>query len=321
MFKHFKNWFIPHKGNRHHPYLLRTHGLALTIGLVLVSQLVFNLVTAHRFKVLGYATDINVSDLLAGTNQERAAAGIGNLHLSSRLNQAAIDKAKDMFKYDYWAHVNPTTGAEPWYWFGLEGYKYLAAGENLAMDFATSSGVVDGWMNSGPHRANMLNGSYEDVGFAVVNGTLEGEETTLVVALYGDPQVLSASVASTGPSSTATNSTLTQASTPKSAAKPAHKSTKPPAAAPAPVSAPNVATQYSIIAPLPLADTLPWGEMAAIWLLGAVMVVSIFKHTAVWRLHKNKRRGIWLRTHPLLQASLLAAAIITLVSSSFGVVK
>jgi hypothetical protein len=95
-------------------------------------------------------------------------------------------KATDMFAKDYWAHVSPD-GTTPWVWIRKAGYNYLYAGENLARGFDTSASVVNAWMNSPEHRANLLSSNYTDIGFAVQSGTLTGTETTLVVQEFGSP--------------------------------------------------------------------------------------------------------------------------------------
>jgi len=137
--------------------------------------------------ILGLATDINVESLLNLTNQKRAEDGLGPLNLDSQLSQAAAGKAQDMFSKDYWAHNSPD-GATPWVFIKGAGYNYLYAGENLAKNFSNSEGVVIAWMASPSHKANMVKPEYQDVGFAVVNGRLGGEETTLVVQMFGAKQ-------------------------------------------------------------------------------------------------------------------------------------
>jgi hypothetical protein len=67
------------------------------------------------------------------------------------------------------------------------GYQYEYAGENLAKNFLFSDGVVTAWMNSPTHRDNILKREYTEVGYAIVNGTLNGEQTTLVVQMFGKP--------------------------------------------------------------------------------------------------------------------------------------
>lgn len=134
--------------------------------------------------VLGFATDIQSKSLLDVTNEQRIANGLSVLRENAKLTKAAQDKAEDMYAKGYWAHFGPN-GETPWTFILSQDYDYEYAGENLAKNFMTSSAVVDAWMNSPTHRANILNGNYKDVGYAVVNGNLNGEDTTLVVQMFG----------------------------------------------------------------------------------------------------------------------------------------
>ncbi len=137
--------------------------------------------------ILGYATNISSQDLLVYTNNERAEYGLPSLTMNPALSKAAESKANDMFVYDYWAHTSPS-GKEPWDFIVASGYDYLYAGENLAVDFAESKSVVNAWDQSPSHKANLINDNYSEVGFAVVNGELEGRKTTLVVQMFGYPR-------------------------------------------------------------------------------------------------------------------------------------
>ena len=91
-----------------------------------------------------------------------------------------------MLAKNYWAHFAPD-GKTPWDFILNSGYQYEYAGENLAKNFLFSDGVVSAWMNSQTHRDNILKSNYTEVGYAIVNGTLNGEQTTLVVQLFGKP--------------------------------------------------------------------------------------------------------------------------------------
>ena len=168
---HFlKQIFIPRAHNSYRPHLIRRHGLAFALLLVLGAQITSGLSIGARPQVLGYATNVTVSGLLASTNAERAGAGKSSLAINSKLNTAAQGKANHMIAGNYWAHTSPD-GVTPWYWFDYAGYDYLTAGENLAYGFDSSNGVVTGWMNSPSHRDNMLNGKFEQVGFGIANGS------------------------------------------------------------------------------------------------------------------------------------------------------
>jgi hypothetical protein len=144
--------------------------------------------------VLGAQQTISANDLFSQTNVQRLQHQLPALTLDDRLSQAAFLKAKDMFRQQYWAHTAPD-GTTPWHWFGVVGYNYTYAGENLAKDFMSAGAVTAAWMASPDHRANILDKDYSQVGFAVVDGTLSGQPTTLVVALYGKPVTSLAGVA------------------------------------------------------------------------------------------------------------------------------
>jgi hypothetical protein len=133
---------------------------------------------------LGYASQISPAEIIRLTNEDRQAQGLAPVKLDSQLTAAALQKASDMFARNYWAHVSPT-GTQPWFFITQAGYTYRYAGENLARDFSDPQSVVQAWMNSPSHRENLLNSRYEDIGVAVVDGNLEGRETTLVVQMFG----------------------------------------------------------------------------------------------------------------------------------------
>lgn len=179
-----RHLLLPHHSNNHRPKLLHHKSLLVLVLLIFI----FSLTTFSLRKtvpgILGVATNITTSDLLTFTNQKRAEQGLSPLTLNNQLSAAAGAKAADMFSKNYWAHNSPD-GTTPWVFFQNVGYNYLYAGENLAKDFNDSDAVVAAWMTSPSHRENMLSGKYEEVGFAVVNGTLNGQETTLVVEHFG----------------------------------------------------------------------------------------------------------------------------------------
>ena len=192
-------------------------------------------------QVLSYAVEMSVGALLSGTNNARATNGLAPLTLDGSLNSSAQAKAQHMMDNDYWAHVAPD-GTQPWYFFSAAGYNYQTAGENLAYGFGTSQGVIDGWMGSPGHRANIL-GAYADVGFGIVNAPnyQSSGQQTIVVAHYG------VRVGGT-PSGTATPPPPAPAPTPAPAAAPA------PTATSAPVAEAEPTTQVEELVP---ADTKP----------------------------------------------------------------
>jgi hypothetical protein len=184
--KHLKHALVPHKGNHYRPHLVRLHGITAVLVVALLLQVVYGFASSGRLEVLGRVSNISVSDLLTDTNSERAISSLPSLRVNPELSQAAFLKAQDMFANNYWAHTSPS-GTTPWKWLGDAGYNYDVAGENLAKNYPTAAATVSAWMNSETHRANILNAKYQEVGFAVVDGMLEGRDTTLVVAYYGTP--------------------------------------------------------------------------------------------------------------------------------------
>lgn len=179
-----KHFFIPHHGNNHRAKALHIDVLTLYVLAFLVINIGLRMMTQRFPDVLGYATNIQVQELLRKTNEKRIEAGLPPLRLDQQLSQAAAKKAEDMFAKNYWAHVSPD-GKTPWDFILASGYKYTVAGENLAKNFQDSAGVVNAWMASPSHRDNILKKGYKDIGFAVMNGKLQGEETTLVVQMFG----------------------------------------------------------------------------------------------------------------------------------------
>ncbi len=197
---HAKRVFVPHKINGYRPHLIRVHGLIAVLIIAVLAQAAYSLSTVGNLQILGRTSDIQTVDLLNGTNEERREQNLGDLRINDQLSQAAFLKAQDMFENNYWAHTSPS-GVAPWKWFDDTGYNYSVAGENLAKNYPTADATVAAWMDSPTHRENILNDKFVDVGFAVVDGTLEGKATTLVVAYYGAPVTFVAVQGATVPAS------------------------------------------------------------------------------------------------------------------------
>jgi uncharacterized protein YkwD len=182
--------FTPHHTNNYRARILQPAGLIVLMALFVISQSSMKLFTYTTTLpggyVLGYASNINASQTVELSNLERSRHGLPPLNVSSSLNQAAIAKANHMFQNNYWAHIAPD-GTTPWVFIKSAGYAYTVAGENLARDFDSTDEMVRAWMSSPTHRDNILNEKYAEIGIGVVNGTLNGMETTLVVQMFGQP--------------------------------------------------------------------------------------------------------------------------------------
>lgn len=175
---------VPHESNNHRARLIHPTGLSLAIGCYVVLQLVLGSFSNRYPSILGYASNIAPEEIVRLTNLERKSKGLPEVRLDTNLSAAAAQKAADMVAHDYWAHVSPQ-GTQPWYFVTNSGYAYKYAGENLARDFADPDSVVRAWMNSPTHRENLLSSRYQDIGIAVIDGSLGGRETTLVVQMFG----------------------------------------------------------------------------------------------------------------------------------------
>ncbi len=100
-------------------------------------------------------------------NEQRAAYGLNPLTLSSKLSDVARLKSQDMHDNNYFSHTSPTYGS-PFDMMKTFGISYRTAGENIAKGYATPEAVVNAWMNSEGHRANILNANYTTIGVGYV---------------------------------------------------------------------------------------------------------------------------------------------------------
>lgn len=96
-------------------------------------------------------------------NKERKANGLSALSSDSQLAKLAQLKAEDMAKNGYFSHTSPTYGSA-FDMMKTYGVSYKTAGENIAKGQKTAASVMDGWMNSSGHRANILKSDYTKIG-------------------------------------------------------------------------------------------------------------------------------------------------------------
>lgn len=111
-----------------------------------------------------HAFEQKVSEL---TNEERVKNGLTPLQLDLPLSKVAREKSNDMLNKNYFDHQSPTYGS-PFDMMKQFGITYQSAGENIAMGQASPEEVVQAWMNSPGHRANILNDSFTHIGVGYV---------------------------------------------------------------------------------------------------------------------------------------------------------
>jgi uncharacterized protein YkwD len=128
--------------------------------------------------VPGATNDGTVSAaVLCLLNGERRDRGLGPLKMNAKLGKAANVQARDMVDREYFSHQNPE-GRNSTDRIRAAGYMSRGGrwtvGENLAWgvgELASARGLVNAWMNSPPHRANILRSAYREIGIAIAMGT------------------------------------------------------------------------------------------------------------------------------------------------------
>jgi uncharacterized protein YkwD len=183
MLAKLKQFFLPCKENKYRPKMLYSGFMFWSI-IFLTFLHIIPMAFFAGFPNNSAFADITKSAIISLTNQERVSTGINDLKENELLNQAAYQKALDMFKNGYFDHFSPT-GVSPWHWIEQSGYKYDYAGENLAIGFLEPEEVYKGWQNSFTHHQNLINQNYTDIGVAVVKGNYKGSQAVIVVQLFG----------------------------------------------------------------------------------------------------------------------------------------
>lgn len=103
------------------------------------------------------------SQVVSLVNKERSAEGLSSLSSDAQLAKLAQLKAEDMAKLGYFSHTSPTYGSA-FDMMKTYGVSYKTAGENIAKGQKTAESVMEGWMNSSGHRANILKSDYTKIG-------------------------------------------------------------------------------------------------------------------------------------------------------------
>lgn len=154
-----------------------------------ISKVSRQILTSSPLKIGGQENQVVLlrSKVIAETNLQRQKNGLPSLEENLKLNDAAFAKANDMFKNQYFEHVSPT-GTDPGELVQNFGYDYIVTGENLILgNFSNEEEVVQDWMNSPGHRANILNSRYSEIGVTMVKGIYEGRSVWIGVQEFGLP--------------------------------------------------------------------------------------------------------------------------------------
>jgi uncharacterized protein YkwD len=102
-------------------------------------------------------------------NAQRAAAGVAPVAENGLLAASAAGQSTDQAAHELMTHVG-SNGSDPGARLSWVGYQWSAYGENVAAGQTTAKQVMDAWMNSSDHRANILNPTFTNIGIAAVAG-------------------------------------------------------------------------------------------------------------------------------------------------------
>lgn len=163
----FSNYTIK-KNNYKYPAAL----LLIIIGLLFLPK-------------IAYMTSVDSETLIELTNNEREKEGLNKLTANQLLAKAAHEKADAIINNQTFQHNIKDKKFSSW--IRDAGYQYSYVGENLAMDFSSCEGIMKAWSESELHKKNILNPRFTEIGMAVIDGEFNGEMTTIVVQIFGEP--------------------------------------------------------------------------------------------------------------------------------------
>lgn len=266
------NYLVPSRGNAYRPHLLKKQWLLFFLTMVLTAEGVFVGSTLLKQSGIEFLAAVVPGEVIAFTNVERIGEGLSLTAEHALLSKAAQAKAEDMAKNGYFAHVGPD-GKEPWAWIGEAGYLYRYAGENLAVRFVESKDVVEAWMASPSHRANIVKPMYTDIGVGVAEGLYEGRPATFVVQYFGAPR--EAIVASAAPAVPVVDLDTGEEIPPQTTSEPAVQGVT--ASAAADQSVPQVIRTFF--------EGVLKADSAALWLIGGIAGLLIITLVLAFVIH------------------------------------
>lgn len=138
-------------------------------------------------------SNLSVGGIIEWTNKQRNINGhLPPLSQNLKLNQIATLRVKDMFEKQYFEHKSPLGIGASDIAYDI-GYDFILVGENIALgNFKNDEDVVEAWMDSPGHRANILNNRYTEIGIAAEKGLYKGKKVWLAVQIFGRPLSLCA---------------------------------------------------------------------------------------------------------------------------------
>lgn len=130
--------------------------------------------------------EITARNLITEINKKRIEAGVRNLSENDSLNRASNQKTNEFFANNHWdANSN---NKNTWNFITEAGYSYDTASLLLGKGYTSTTDVINGWMNS-DNRKELLNSGYTDLGLSIRDGTIQGENTKIIVLFLANKAV------------------------------------------------------------------------------------------------------------------------------------
>lgn len=136
--------------------------------------------------VLGAET-IDPRDIVTYVNEERMKRGIRPLRVNETLMKAAKMRADVILKHQNFSHQDPYEHIQLDTVLPLLKYPFKYASENIGMGDSSGRAFVSGFMNSPPHRANLLNPQLIETGVAIVTGPYKEYYVNIAVHIFAEP--------------------------------------------------------------------------------------------------------------------------------------
>ncbi len=136
-------------------------------------------------------SEITIDSVFIEHNKIRKENNLPEFVLNEELTKSAYLKAVSMKFKKCWSHYCPDS---PWGDFQTIGYEYETAGENLAHGYSNDTYLMNAWLESPTHKANILNSNYSEIGIAVIEGNFLSEsKDTIVVVHFAKPKMIAQS--------------------------------------------------------------------------------------------------------------------------------
>ncbi len=158
-------------------------GIVVAANIIFASYYVPEVEASTKHELLA---PYSVTEVMQDVNEARSKSGLATLAVSPKLQAAAQAKVDDMVVQNYFLHTNPQ-GLPFWNFIQESGYKFFHAGENLAGSYSSVDSLVEAWLDSPGHRANIMNSDYTETGIGIAYSNFRGNTGWYVVQMFGSP--------------------------------------------------------------------------------------------------------------------------------------